>query len=139
MSGISFFDTNVLVYLFDSGSLTKQKRARELLECEIKAGHAILSTQILQEFYVAVTRKLADPLDDETAERAVRDLAALPVVSVDTPMIFGAIARSRRERISFWDSLIIEAALAGGATRLYSEDLQHGRAIDGLRIENPFA
>ena len=139
MSGIAFFDTNVLVYLFDSGSRTKQKRARELLECEIKAGHAILSTQILQEFYVAVTRKLADPLDDETAERAVRDLAALPVVSVDTPMIFGAIARSRRERISFWDSLIIEAALAGGATRLYSEDLQHGRAIDGLRIENPFA
>lgn len=139
MSGIAFFDTNVLVYLFDSGSRTKQKRAREFLEREIKAGHAILSTQILQEFYVAVTRKLADPLDDETAERAVRDLAALPVVSVDTPMIFGAIARSRRERISFWDSLIIEAALASGATRLYSEDLQHGRAIDGLRIENPFA
>jgi predicted nucleic acid-binding protein len=61
------------------------------------------------------------------------------ICTVDTPMIFGAIARSRWERISFWDSLIIEAALASGATRLYSEDLQHGRAIDGLKIENPFA
>ena len=134
----SFFDTNILVYMFDDDALVKKERACQLFETEASAGRAILSTQVLQEFYVSVTRKLAVPLDSESAEDVVRNLSVLPVIRIDIEKILAAIGRSRRMNVSFWDSLIIEAALAGGATRLFSEDLQHGRAIDGLRIENPF-
>jgi len=134
----SYFDTNILVYMFDNDALVKKESACQLFETEASAGRALLSTQVLQEFYVSVTRKLAVPLDSESAEDVVRNLSVLPVIRIDIEKILAAIGRSRRMNVSFWDSLIIEAALAGGATRLFSEDLQHGRAIDGLRIENPF-
>lgn len=134
----SFFDTNILVYMFDDDALVKKERACQLFETEASAGRAILSTQVLQEFYVSVTRKLAVPLDSESAEDVVRNLSVLPVIRIDTEKILAAIGRTRRMNVSFWDSLIIEAALAGGASRLFSEDLQHGRAIDGLKIQNPF-
>ncbi len=133
-----FFDTNVLVYLFDADAARKQARARELLKQTVEEGLAILSTQVLQEFFVAVTRKLSVPLPPEQAERAARDLASLPIVQVDTEMILRAIATMRRYRLSFWDSLIVEAATHGGATILYSEDFRHGQVIEGLTIENPF-
>ena len=138
MSPRVFLDTNVLVYLFDRDAPEKQARAQEILKTDGASGRALLSTQVLQEFYVSVTRKLAEPLDPEVAYRAVEDLAALPLVSIDTPLILTAIKRHRREQVSFWDALIIEAALTGGASLLYTEDLQHGRVIEGLRIENPF-
>ena len=134
----AFFDTNVLVYLYDADAPEKQAHARELFESEAMAGRAIISTQVLQEFYVAVTRKLAVPLEPESAEEVVRNLAKLPVVSVDENRILSAIARSRRLKLSFWDASIIETALAGGAKRLFTEDLQHVLAISGLTVENPF-
>jgi len=133
-----FFDTNVLVYLFDADAARKQARARELLKQTVEEGLALLSTQVLQEFFVAVTRKLSVPLPPEQAERAARDLASLPIVQVDTEMILRAIATMRRYRLSFWDSLIVEAAMHGGAAILYSEDFQHGQVIEGMTIENPF-
>ncbi len=139
MTGPVFLDTNVLVYLFDSGAPAKRQRAREILESETHEGHVLLSTQVLQEFYVAVTRKLSKPLDEKSAERAVHHLASLPIVQVDTPMVLAAIARSRRDHFSFWDALIVESAVVGRANRIYSEDLQHGRVTDGVRIENPFS
>lgn len=134
----AFFDTNVLVYLFDADAPDKQKRARSLLDEEVRSGRAVLSTQVLQEFYVAVTRKLATPLSEASAEQAVRHLAALPVVQVDTETVLHAISRSHSDTLSFWDSLIIEAALHAGAKRLYSEDLQPGRRFDMLVVDNPF-
>ncbi len=133
-----FFDTNVLVYLFDADAARKQARARELLKQTVEEGLALLSTQVLQEFFVAVTRKLSAPLPPEQAERAARDLASLPIVQVDTEMILRAIATMRRYRLSFWDSLIVEAAMHGGAAVLYSEDFRHGQVIEGMTIENPF-
>lgn len=138
MSDRIFLDTNVLVYLFDRSAPRKQARARELLEVEGVAGRLALSTQVLQEFFVSVTRKLARPLPPEEAERAARNLTILPVIQVDIEMLLRAMAGSRRHRLSFWDALIVEAALAGGCQLLLSEDLQHGRQIGGLRIENPF-
>jgi predicted nucleic acid-binding protein len=93
---------------------------------------------VLQEFYVAATRKLAVPLPMADAEEAVRALADLSIVPVDSSLILSAIDRSRSMQVSFWDALIIEAALSVGATCLLTEDLQHGRQIDGLRITNPF-
>jgi predicted nucleic acid-binding protein len=138
MSELVFFDTNVLVYLFDAGSPVKQKRAREILQGAVADGTAVLSSQVLQEFYVTVTRKLAPSVEEDTAEQAVRDLGTLPVVTPDTSMILQAIARSKRKRMSFWDSLIIETALASGASILLSEDLQHDAVYDGVTIRNPF-
>lgn len=133
-----FFDTNVLVYLYDADAPDKKERARELFEREALAGRLILSTQVLQEFYVTVTRKLAVPVEPKSAEDIVRNLSVFPVVSIDTDRILSAIGISRRYQSSFWDSLIIEAALTGGAERLLSEDLQDGQIIQGLIIENPF-
>jgi predicted nucleic acid-binding protein len=92
----------------------------------------------LQEFYVSVTRKLASPLPPEVAEARVRDFSWLPLVQVDPSLIVAAIARSRRLGFSFWDALIVEAALRAGAGRLLTEDLQDGQEIGGLRVENPF-
>jgi predicted nucleic acid-binding protein len=133
-----FFDTNILVYLFDQDVPEKRDRAKLLFQQEVEAGRFVASTQVLQEFYVAATRKLAVPLPVADAEEAVRALADLSIVPVDSSMILSAIDRSRSMQVSFWDALIIEAALSVGATCLLTEDLQHGRQIDGLRITNPF-
>ncbi|MFN2111366.1 MAG: PIN domain-containing protein [Anaerolineae bacterium] len=133
-----FFDTNVLVYLFDDDAPEKQALARTVLQREVEVGQAVLSTQVLQEFFVATTRKLAVPLSSEDGERAVRDLAELTVIQVTTGLVLDAIRRTGRMGFSFWDALIIETALASGADRLLTEDLQHGQRIDGLLIENPF-
>ena len=133
-----FFDTSILVYLFDQDVPDKRDRAKLLFQQEVEAGRFAASTQVLQEFYVATTRKLAVPLPVADAEEAVRALADLYIVPVDSSLILSAIGRSRSMPVSFWDALIIEAALSVGATCLLTEDLQHGRQIDGLRITNPF-
>jgi predicted nucleic acid-binding protein len=134
----SFLDTNVLLYLFDNSVPERKARAQEVFSEEVEAGRAFLSTQVLQEFYVNVTRKLASPLPEEVAEEMARDLARLPLLRVDESMILSAIKRHRSMSFSFWDALILEAALEGGADRLLTEDLQHGQKIEGLRVENPF-
>jgi len=134
----SFFDTNVLLYLFDTGEPEKKARAQEVVEREIRADRAVLSTQVLQEFYVNVTRNLASPLPPEVAEERVRDYSRLPLVRVDATLILSAIDRSQRMSFSFWDALIVESAILAGADRLLTEDLQHGQEIEDLRIENPF-
>ena len=134
----SFLDTNVLLYLFHNSEPRKKAKAQEVLRGEVAADRVVLSTQVLQEFYVNATRKLAPPLPPEVAEERVRDFSKLPLVRTDEGMVLAAIARSRASSFSFWDALIVEAAIKGGADRLLTEDLQHGQVIEGLRIENPF-
>jgi predicted nucleic acid-binding protein len=134
----SFFDTNVLLYLFDNREPDKKAAAQELIQKEVEADRASLSTQVLQEFYVNVTRKLAFPLSPEEAGARVRDFSRLPLVQVDVPLILAAIARSQRMSFSLWDAMIVEAALKAGADRLLTEDLQHGQVIEDMRVENPF-
>lgn len=136
MSGRSFLDTNVLVYCFDAGESAKQRRAQQIVEQS--DDELVVSTQVLQEFYVTVVRKLARPLTEDEAEQAVRELAALPTIATDTPLVLAAIASSRQLHLSLWDALVLQAALAGGCTRLLSEDLQHGFQLEGVRVENPF-
>jgi predicted nucleic acid-binding protein len=136
MSDRVFLDTNVLVYLFDADEPGKRAVAARLLE--ERGDHAVLSTQVLQEFYAAVTRKLGKPLTEAEAETAVRHLAALDVVVVDTGIILAAVQLSRRHRVAFWDALIVEAALSRGCTTLLSEDMQDGRRFDTLTVANPF-
>jgi len=134
-----FFDTNVLIYLFDTGFPNKRKKARTLFQKHAEAGDILLSTQVLQEFYVAVTRKLARPLDGAAAAEAVSSFAELPLVQIDSKLILSAIHRSRNNRLSFWDALIVQAAIEGHASTLYSEDMQHGQVLDSLRVVNPFS
>lgn len=134
----TFFDTNILVYLFDSDAGEKREMASAFFQKETSAGRALLSTQVLQEFYVVVTRKLQEPLEPEVAEGVIRDLSFFPVVTINSNDILSAIGRSRKMVLSFWDALIIETAIKGGAAKIITEDLQHGQIIDGLQIENPF-
>ena len=138
MSDRAFVDTNVLVYVFDHDEPEKQAVARRILRTLGETGSLVVGTQVLQEFYVTVTRKLARPLSAAQAELAVRGFAKFPVQRIDTPMVLDAIRRSRATNYSLWDTLIIEAALASGCRRLVSEGMQAGHDIDGLSIENPF-
>ena len=134
----SFFDTNILIYAVDHTDPIKRRKAGELLEREAGAGNAIISTQVLQEFYSVSTLKLKRPLNKLVAEEIVEELMALPVKQVDTTIIRAAIKRNQTDQVSFWDALIIETALRAGARVLWSEDMQHDREIDGLKIQNPF-
>ncbi len=134
----SFFDTNVLVYLYDANEPYKQDKAHSVFWNEVSQGSAIISTQVLQEFYNTVTTKLAEPLDKNTAELAVSKFTQITVRPVNTQIIISAIKRNQNDPVSFWDSLIIETALAAGARILWSEDMQHDREFDGLKIQNPF-
>lgn len=124
--------------MFDADDEVKKELASARFEAEASAGRVVLSTQVLQEFYVSVTRKLSVPLAPETAESVVRDLSLFPIAAIDTDRILAAVRKSRTLGLSFWDALIVEAALAGGADCLLSEDMQHGQVMEGLRIENPF-
>jgi predicted nucleic acid-binding protein len=137
MATRTFFDTNVLVYLFDSDSPEKQSRARDALQRALERGAVVISTQVLQEFFVTVTRKLARPLPAGDAETALRRLMELAVVQVDPDLILAAAVSSHRDRISFWDALILAAAASAGCEQVMSEDLQHGQSFGRLRVENP--
>jgi predicted nucleic acid-binding protein len=137
MTSRTFIDTNVLVYLFDSDSAAKQSRAQAALQRALERGSVVISTQVLQEFFVTVTRKLARPLPAREAEVALRGLMALSVIQVDAELILAAAVSSRRDRISFWDALILAAASAAGCEEVLSEDLQHGQSFGRVRIANP--
>jgi len=133
----AFLDTNVLVYAFDEGEREKREVARRLVDEHLIEGDGMLSVQVLWEFYSA-TRKPAHPLPIEKAVEAVGYLATFSPIAEDARMVVGAVRRSRELSLSFWDALIVEAALRGGADRILTEDLQHGQRIGDLTIENPF-
>ena len=139
MSDRIFIDTNVLAYAFDASEPDKQETARKRLESEQRRSELVVSTQVLQELYVCLTRGKHPIASADTAERAVSAAAALTVVQVDTALVLEAIAQSRDSKLSLWDALIICAAAAVGCAVLLTEDLNHGQVVDGVRIENPFA
>ena len=137
MTGRSFVDTNVIVYLFDDGEPAKQERARRLI-ADPDSPPLVVSTQVLSECYVTLTRKLEHTLDLPTARVAIERLGQWPVVQTDTALVLAAIETSEQQRLSLWDAMIIEAAAAADCKRLLTEDLQHGATIRGIQIENPF-
>ena len=136
MSARSFFDTNVLLYTDSSDAPAKRKRALELLAEHRLARTGVVSLQVLQEYFVAATRKLGVEVD--VARRKVELFANFHVVVLDVEDVLAAIDLHRLHQVSFWDALIVRAAKQGGCPDVYSEDLQHGRTIDGVRIVNPF-
>lgn len=131
-----FFDTNVLLYAIDGDAGPRQHRAIALVEAAIVRGSGVISTQVLQEFYVNATRKLK--LDPAIARRHVELLLRLEVVEVRTQLVLAAIDLQQARQLSFWDALVVKAASNAGCAQLLTEDLQHGATLDGVRIENPF-
>jgi predicted nucleic acid-binding protein len=131
-----FLDTNVLVYANDRSSPAKRQAARALLRRAFESRLGCLSTQVLQEFFVAVTRKAGVPPDNARAQ-LIR-LAELHTILIDREIILAAVDLHWAHRLSFWDALIVRSASAAGCRLLYSEDLRHDSVLDGVRIVNPF-
>jgi predicted nucleic acid-binding protein len=138
MSDRTFFDTNVLVYLFDADSPGKRDRARQVFGEQTRSGRIVLSAQVLQELYVTITRKLARPLPAAEALSVLAQLSTLPLITVDGALILRAVELHQQAGLSFWDGLIVQAALEGRCRILLSEDMQHGRKFGDLTIRNPF-
>jgi predicted nucleic acid-binding protein len=136
MSDRSFFDTNILIYADDKATPAKQRRALELVAEHRRARTGVVSLQVLQEYFVTVTRKLH--VDPRIARRKVELLAEFDVAAPDLADILAAIDLHRLDRFSFWDALILRAAKEAGCSVLFSEDIQDTREIDGLQIVNPF-
>jgi len=134
--GRFFIDSNVLVYANDRSSPAKRSRARKLVADALASRRGCLSTQVLQEFFVIVTRKARVPAPNARAQ--VTLLSELDTVVVDAALVLSAIDLHIIHQISFWDALIVKSAAAAGCSRLVTEDLNHGQVIDGVRIENPF-
>lgn len=136
MSVEVFLDTNVLIYAVSSApeELSKKERALELIQ------HADfgLSAQVLQEFYVNVTRKIAKPLAPDVAVELLDQFRHFPLVPTDYPLVVAGVEAAVRYRISYWDGAIIAAAERLGAGTLFSEDLSHGQEYGGVRVVNPF-
>ncbi len=137
MSARSFFDTNVLVYADDKSSPAKQRRAVALVAEHRRAGTGVVSLQVLQEYFVASTRKLK--VDPAVARRKVELLSEFDVAAPDLSDVLAAIDLHRLHGFSFWDALVLRAAQQSGCTVLLSEDFQDQRELDGLRIVNPFS
>jgi predicted nucleic acid-binding protein len=136
MSVRSFFDTNVLVYADDSASPSKQKRCLDLVAEHRRAGTGVVSLQVLQEYFVTVTRKLG--VDAAIARRKVELLAEFDVATPGVSDVLAAIDLHRLHQFSFWDALVVQAAKQSGCGVLLSEDMQRAREINGVRIVNPF-
>jgi predicted nucleic acid-binding protein len=132
----SFFDTNVLIYADDKAAPGKQRRALDLVAEHRRARTGVISLQVLQEYFVTVTRKLR--VESSIARRKVELLAEFHVAAPDVADILAAIDLHRLHKFSFWDALVIRSAKQSGCTVLFSEDMQHTRDIDGLQIVNPF-
>lgn len=138
MSAEVFVDTNILIYAHDSDAGEKRERAAAVLRELWESRRGALSVQVLQEFYVNVTRKIANPLDREIARELVERYMAWRPVRGDHALLLEAFGMERRYSLSFWDAMIAAAAVRSGAKILLTEDLQHGQMLGSVRVENPF-
>lgn len=136
MSVRSFFDTNILIYADDKASPAKQRRALDLVAEHRRARTGVVSLQVLQEYFVTVTRKLR--VDAHVARRKVELLAEFDVAAPEVADILAAIDLHRLHGFTFWDALVLRAAKQAGCSLVFSEDMQDAREIDGLQIVNPF-
>jgi len=134
--GKVFFDTNVLAYAQDHDAPSKRDRSRQLIADVVSSGTGVISTQVLQEFYVTATRKMrVAPL---AAKRVMQAFTLFEVAQIAPELIERAIDRSVLSQLSLRDALIVIASASSGCTTIYSEDLNAGQVIDGVRIINPF-
>jgi len=133
-----FVDTNALVYAYDLSAGAKHHAAVTIMRDLWDSGRGITSMQVLQEFFVNATGKIAKPLDIMTAREIVRDFLKWNPVTIDGELIVEAIDIHAAQKHSFWDSLIIASAIEGGAGTLFSEDLSDRQKIKSIVMRNPF-
>ncbi len=134
-----FIDSNVFVYLFDERDERKRKSAEKLVTQGLETGQGVISAQVIQETLNVITRKLLTPVTPADAKRFLDEvLAPMWRVTPSIALYHRALEVQARYRYSFFDALIIAAALDAGCARLYTEDLQHGQRIDSLTVTNPF-
>jgi predicted nucleic acid-binding protein len=138
MNDKPFIDTNVLIYAYDLDAGIKHRRASELIRLLWSERGGILSTQVLQEFHVNVTRKIPRPISPATARGIIDTYRAWQVETISIDTVLRASEYQERHQLSFWDGVIIAAAVQGSATVLLTEDLNAGQMIEGVEINNPF-
>ena len=138
MSDKVFVDSNVLIYAHDVDAAGKHQIARDVIEDLWSSRLGVLSTQVLQEFYVNVTRKIPTPLERWQARAVVAAYAAWQVESIGPNEILAASELEEHNQLAFWDALIVTSAITGGASRVLTEDLNAGQRIGGVLIEDPF-
>ncbi len=133
-----FIDTNVLIYAHDAEAGERHRRAAEIVTSLWTTRTGLLSVQVLQEFYVNVTRKIPVPLSIVDAREVVRNYTSWRTEWIAPDDVLRASEIEEQNRISFWDALIVTAAVKGSASRILSEDLNPGQVIAGIPVENPF-
>jgi len=133
-----FLDTNIIVYAHDRSSGEKNVIAKEIIDYLWESKKGVISVQVLQEFYVCVTRKIVKPILIKNARMILEYLSNWEVVVNDKYITLKAIDLQEKYRFSFWDSLIIQAAVQSQAKTIFSEDLPDGQVIMGTTILNPF-
>lgn len=133
-----FIDTNILVYANDRSEKEKQDRAKQILFDGIAHGNIAISSQVLGEFYVTVTRKIVKTLASKIAQKQIGLFKSIEIVDINFYLVMQAIRISRMHSLSYWDALIIAAAEKSKCSIIYSEDLNPGQVIDGVTVENPF-
>ena len=136
--GKFFVDTNLLVYAYDSSAGKKWRTSSEVLSLLWTNRTGVLSTQVVQELFVSVTQKVKNPIPPEAAKEIVSDLLRWPLVVNDGKNILRAVDLQVRYHFSFWDSLILQAAIASKSEFLLSEDFQSGQVVESVTIFNPF-
>jgi predicted nucleic acid-binding protein len=137
MNARTFVDSNVLIYAHDRDAKAKHAAAKSILRELWRERNGVLSPQVLEEFYVNVTKKIPHPLSKESA-RLVVSTYAIWCIETTSGEISNAFRIEDESRIGFWDALIVSSALKSGAHRILSEDLNAAQTIAGIRIENPF-
>ena len=138
-SGWQFVDTNILVYAHDISAGDKYIRAKELINELWNSGRGSLSIQVLQEFYVTVVQKVARPMQPRMAAKIISDLSTWRLHVPDVSDVLEAIDIQQRNRLSFWDALIICSAKKPGCVVLFTEDLNSNQLYEGIKVQNPFA
>ena len=133
-----FLDTNVLVYAYDRSAGRKHSLAAELVEKCWESENACLSIQVLQEFFVTVTCKIATPLDHQTARQIVADLAQWRLHTPTASDLLQAIDLQQWHQLAFWDAQVIQSAASLGCKQLLSEDLNHGQTYGAVEVIDPF-
>jgi predicted nucleic acid-binding protein len=137
-AGSVFVDTNILVYAYDISAGEKHEIAKKEVAALWNSGQGLISTQILQELYVTLTKKVSKPIGPDITKLIIQDLLQWKVVINDGTSILEAIEIQKQHRFGFWDALVVQAAIKGEAGVLLSEDFEPGRSLDGLTIRNPF-
>jgi len=136
--GKFFVDTNLLVYAYDSSAGEKWRTSLEVLSLLWMHRTGVLSTQVIQEFFVSLTQKVRHPVLPKMAKEIISDLVQWLIVVNDGKNILRAIDLQTKYHFSFWDSLILQAAIASNSEFLLSEDFQDGQIIESVTIVNPF-